>query len=218
MLKAEKIYKSFAGNEVLHGVDFSVEDAEFVSIMGESGSGKSTLLSILAGNMRPDSGLVTLNGRDISNLSERELSKLRRTELGFVYQSFNLIPTLRADENIMLPIYLDKGSASRGRAKMEELADILGIEGVLRSFPDKMSGGERQRVAIARALVHEPKIIMLDEPTGSLDSEATCQVLELLRRINKEMNVSIIQVTHSEDAAKYGDRIAYLSYGRMIEK
>lgn len=218
MLIAEKIYKSFGNNEVLHGVDLTVGDGEFVSIMGESGSGKSTLLGILAGNIQPDSGCVTLDGRDICRLNDGDLAKLRRTELGFVYQSLNLISTLRGDENILLPICLDKGDLKAARARLSELCDIMGISHVLRSFPEQMSGGERQRVAIARALIHDPRIILLDEPTGSLDSESTRGVLELLGKINKDMNVSIVLVTHSESAAGYGDRTVHLSYGRIADK
>lgn len=217
MLKAEKIYKSFGNNEVLHGIDLSVENAEFISIMGESGSGKSTLLGILAGNIKPDSGQVLLDEKNICRLNERELAEFRRRELGFVYQTLNLIPTLTAEENILFPIYLDKGDMRKAKKSMLELADIMGVTKVLRSFPEQMSGGERQRVAIARALVHQPKIIMLDEPTGSLDSESTAGVLELLKTINKDMGVSIIQVTHSYNAAKYGDRVICLSDGRIVQ-
>ena len=217
MVKAEKIYKSFGDREILHGIDITVEDGEFVCIMGESGSGKSTLLGIMGGNITPDGGRVFINGTDICRLKEAEMAKLRRMELGFVYQSLNLINTLRGDENILLPLYLDKANIKKGRERMGELADIMGISHVLKSFPEQMSGGERQRIAIARALIHSPSVIMLDEPTGSLDSESTAHVLELLKKINREMNVSIIQVTHSEDAASYGNRTVYLRDGRVTE-
>lgn len=218
MLKANGLYKSFGEHEVLHGVDLAVARGEFLSIMGESGSGKSTLLSILAGNQRPDKGSVTLDGKNIFALNEREMARLRRTSLGFVYQSLNLISTLNGAENIMLPLYLDRADTRTGEEKMRELAAFLRIERVLTAFPETMSGGERQRVAIARALIHDPDVLFLDEPTGSLDSRATDEVLELLTRINRERGVSIVQVTHSAVAAACGTRTVILTDGRMGEK
>ncbi|MBO5354942.1 MAG: ABC transporter ATP-binding protein [Clostridia bacterium] len=218
MLKATQIYKSYQQNEILHGVDLTVSRGEFLSIMGESGSGKSTLLSILAGNLRPDSGSVILDGKEISTLREKELAALRRTRLGFVYQSLNLLPTLNGEDNILLPLYLDRADTVRGRARIQELAGLLHIEKVLHAFPDTMSGGERQRVAIARALIHDPSILMLDEPTGSLDSASTEQVMKLLCHINAELGVTVLQVTHSEAAAAYGTRIIRLCDGRVVEQ
>lgn len=218
MLRATKIYKSYEKNEILHGVDLTVKCGEFLSIMGESGSGKSTLLSILAGNLRPDSGSVCLDGREISTLKEKELAELRRTKLGFVYQSLNLLPTLNGEDNILLPLYLDRADTVRGRTYMQELAELLHIQKVLHAFPDTMSGGERQRVAIARALIHTPSILMLDEPTGSLDSASTEQVMKLLCYINEEMGVTVLQVTHSEAAAAYGMRVIRLCDGRVVEQ
>ena len=218
MLTATKLYKSYGKHEVLHGIDLSVKDREFLSIMGESGSGKSTLLGILAGNLKPDAGQVFLDDIEITGLGEKELARLRRTHLGFVYQSLNLIDTLNAQDNILLPLYLDGRDVRQGRQKMEELALILGITPLLHSFPQAMSGGERQRVAIARALIHEPRVLMLDEPTGSLDSVATAQVLELLQRINREMGVTVIQITHSAAAAAYGTRILHVKDGRVVEE
>lgn len=218
MLKATGLYKSFDGHEVLHGVDLTVARGEFLSIMGESGSGKSTLLSILAGNQRPDAGSVVLGDKDIFALSEREMARLRRTSLGFVYQSLNLISTLNGAENILLPLYLDRADTRAGEQKMRELASFLRIERVLDAFPETMSGGERQRVAIARALIHDPDVLFLDEPTGSLDSRATDEVLELLGQINRERGVSIVQVTHSAAAAACGTRTVVLVDGRMSER
>lgn len=216
MLIAEKIEKSYGAHRVLRGVELCVNDGEFVSVMGESGSGKSTLLSVLSGNLRPDSGRVTLGGRELGGLSEKELARLRRTEIGFVYQALNLIPTLRADENILLPLYLDPADIRQGKKKMRELAERMGIDGVLRAFPEEMSGGERQRVAIARALLHSPSLLFLDEPTGSLDSTSTAQVMTLLRELNRETGIGMIQVTHSEDTARYGTRIIRFHDGRIV--
>lgn len=216
MLIATDIKKSYKSQEVLRGASLTVEDGEFISIMGESGSGKSTLLSILAGNMKADSGSVIIDGEDITSFDDKALAKLRREKLGFVYQSLNLIPTLTAYDNIMLPVYFAKKSKERGKTRLELLAQRLEITKLLNKLPDSMSGGERQRVAIARALINEPKIIMLDEPTGSLDSRTTCEVLKLLSDINRELGVSVIQVTHSIDAARISDRIIRICDGVVV--
>ena len=194
----------------------AVADGEFVSIMGESGSGKSTLLSILSGNAKPDSGEVSFDGFDISGADEREMARFRRTDLGFVYQSLNLISTLNAEDNILLPLYLSKEDVAEGREYMMKLAKRMNISHLLKSMPDNMSGGERQRVAIARALIHHPKILMLDEPTGSLDSKSTKEVLELLSDIHRDMKITIIQVTHSLEAAEYADRIIRIKDGEVV--
>ena len=216
MLIAKDVFKSYKSNEVLRGASLTVEDGEFVSIMGESGSGKSTLLSILAGNMRADSGSVLLDGVEMTSLSEKELAKIRCEKLGFVYQSLNLIPTLSARDNILLPVYLAKKGSAYGREKLAFLSERLEIENLLSKMPDDMSGGQRQRVAIARALINEPKIIMLDEPTGSLDSRTTGEVLSLLKEINAQYGISILQVTHSHDAASVSDRIINIKDGQVI--
>ena len=215
MLKAENIRKSYHNKEILKGIDLVIEDGEFVSIMGESGSGKSTLLSILSGNPRPDVGTVSFDGFVISSAREKEMARFRRTDLGFVYQSLNLISTLNAQDNILLPLHLAKDDIAKGREYMHELAERMHISHLLRSMPSEMSGGERQRVAIARALIHHPKIIMLDEPTGSLDSKSTTEVLELLADIHRSMKISIIQVTHSREAAEYADRIIFIKDGEV---
>ena len=159
-----------------------------------------------------------LDGVQVSALSERELAKFRRTSLGFVYQSLNLVPTLQARDNILLPIYLDRGDVRAAEKRMLELVDFLRVGDQLDSYPEEMSGGQRQRVAIARALLHDPKILMLDEPTGSLDSSSTAQVMELLVDINRRLGVSVIQVTHSAAAAAYGGRVVELCDGRVVEK
>ena len=215
MLIAKNIKKSYNNREVLKGISLTVADGEFVSIMGESGSGKSTLLAILSGNLRPDEGSVDFNGFEISSADEKSMAIFRRGELGFVYQSLNLISTLSAEDNILLPFYLAKEDLKKGREYMMSLAERMGISHLLKSMPDNMSGGERQRVAIARALIHHPKIIMMDEPTGSLDSKTTKEVLKLISELHKEMGISIIQVTHSHEAAKYADRIIYVNDGEV---
>ena len=217
MLVAKKVKKNYDNREVLKGIDIKISDGEFVSIMGESGSGKSTLLSILSGNDRPDSGEVSFDGFDIANADEKAMAKFRRTDLGFVYQSLNLISTLNSEDNILLPIYLSDGNVKEAREYMHKLAERMNISHLLTSMPEKMSGGERQRVAIARALIHHPKVLMLDEPTGSLDSKSTKEVLELLSDIHKEMGITIIQVTHSLEAAEYADRIIHVKDGEVVK-
>ena len=216
MLIAEGIEKSYRSQKVLQGVDLSVAEGEFVSIMGESGSGKSTLLSILAGNMKPDAGRVLLDGAPIDAQNESALARLRRESIGFVYQTFNLLPTLSARDNILLPWYLAKRPAAEGRERLLMLSQALEVDKVLSKMPEDMSGGERQRVAIARALINAPRILMLDEPTGSLDSRTTGEVLSLLCDIRRAQGISILQVTHSAEAARVGDRVIRICDGRVI--
>jgi len=213
MIIAENITKSYGDTPVLHGIDLCVEQGEFLSIMGESGSGKSTLLGILAGNIRPDSGSVTIDGESITDANDKTLSRLRRTKLGFVFQSLNLIPTLNAEDNILLPIYLHGGNLKESRKKLTELSKLIGIGALLSTFPEKMSGGQAQRVAIARAMLHDPSVLMLDEPTGSLDSKNSDQILTLLKDINQKYGVTVIQVTHSAKASAYGTRTVGISDG-----
>lgn len=215
MLIAEKLTKRYGSRILLDGIDLTVADGEFLSIMGESGSGKSTLLNILAGNLPSDGGSVRLGGRLITEMSERELAELRRGALGFVYQSLNLIPTLNGEDNILLPLVFGRADLREGRVRMAELTALLRIGHLLRAFPATMSGGERQRVAIARAMVHQPEILMLDEPTGSLDSRSTQEVMELLQVLNREKGVTVVQVTHSAAAAAFGTRTVVLSDGRV---
>ena len=217
MLIAEKLTKRYGDHVLLDEVDLTVADGEFLSIMGESGSGKSTLLNILAGNLPADSGCVRLGERRITDMSEREQAALRRGALGFVYQSLNLIPTLNGEDNIMLPLVLGRNDLRQGRARMEDLVKNLRIGHLLRAFPATMSGGERQRIAIARAMVHQPEILMLDEPTGSLDSRSTEEVMELLQMLNRQHGVTVVQVTHSAATAAYGSRTVILADGKVLE-
>ena len=199
-------------------MDLTVNAGEFLSIMGESGSGKSTLLNILAGNLAPDSGEVLLNGTCITSMTEAQLACLRRGALGFVYQSLNLLPTLNGLDNILLPLCIGREDLRAGRKKAEELAELLRVSHLLAAYPATMSGGERQRIAIARAMIHDPLVLMLDEPTGSLDSRSTEDVMELLRRLNRERGVTVIQVTHSAATATYGSRTVILHDGRVSEQ
>ena len=209
-----EVSKSF-GREVLHSLSFTVASGDFLSITGESGSGKSTLLGIMGGVLRPDKGSVTIGGTDIAALSEKDLAKMRRTRLGYVYQFFNLIPTMTVRDNIMLPLVLDGKKPSHYQSKFDELAEITHLGAVLDSYPETLSGGEQQRAAILRALIHDPEVILLDEPTGNLDSENADAVMRLLADLNQKYGVTVVQVTHSEHGATYGNRVITIKDGRL---
>ena len=217
MIATRNIEKSFNGEAVLKGIDLEICDGEFVSIMGKSGSGKSTLISIIGGFLMPDSGVVELDGRNLHDLREKELSQLRCTSLGFVFQAFKLIPTLNVIDNIMLPLTLSHMASEEAYSYALSIARELGIDTMLKKFPNQLSGGQCQRVAIARALSYKPKIIILDEPTGALDTAMEKTVMELLAKINREQKTTVIQVTHSERVAAYGTRIIRIKDG-IIEQ
>ena len=217
MIATRNIEKSFNGEAVLKGIDLEIFDGEFVSIMGKSGSGKSTLISIIGGFLMPDSGVVELDGRNLHALREKELSQLRCTSLGFVFQAFKLIPTLNVIDNIMLPLTLSHMASEEAYSYALSIARELGIDTMLKKFPNQLSGGQCQRVAIARALSYKPKIIILDEPTGALDTAMEKTVMELLAKINREQKTTVIQVTHSERVAAYGTRIIRIKDG-IIEQ
>ena len=216
MIQATNIQKSYNGERVLFGVSLNIADGEFVSIMGESGSGKSTLLSILGGFLAADAGEVLLDGESVSQMSERRLAEIRSTALGFVFQGYKLIPTLTARDNLLLPAVLGGKSEDELKEYLQHLANALGIAGLLEKFPDQLSGGQCQRVAIARALLYKPKTLILDEPTGALDSEMEKRVMELLRTVNQELGTTVVQVTHSKTVAEYGNRIVYLKDGKIV--
>ena len=216
MIKATNIKKSYNGERVLFGVSLDLADGEFVSIMGESGSGKSTLLSILGGFLDADEGKVLLDGKDISAMSEDQLAKLRCTSLGFVFQGYKLIPTLTARDNLLLPALLGGKKAEKLDEYLETLSKTLGISKLLDKFPEQLSGGQCQRVAIARALLYKPKTVILDEPTGALDSAMEKKVMELLVGVNRELGTTIVQVTHSKAVADYGNRIIVLKDGKIV--
>lgn len=216
MIKATNIQKSYNGERVLFGVSLDIANGEFVSIMGESGSGKSTFLSILGGFLDADGGRVLLDGEDVSKMSENRLAQIRCTTLGFVFQGYKLIPTLTARDNLLLPAVLGGKSEQELSEYLQELANALGISGLLEKFPDQLSGGQCQRVAIARALLYKPQTLILDEPTGALDSEMEKRVMELLRAVNRELGTTVVQVTHSKTVAEYGNRIVYLKDGKIV--
>jgi len=198
---------------VLRNISLKITRGEFVSIMGPSGSGKSTLLYILSGLDMPTKGRVLLNGRNISGMDDAKKSIMRRRNIGFVFQFYNLIPNLNVEENIMLPVLLDGKDMKEHRRKLNDILTVVGLSERRKHTPRELSGGQQQRVAIARALINNPDIIFADEPTGNLDSKSGTEILVLLREINREQGKTILMVTHSEDAAQYGNRMIYVRDG-----
>ncbi len=199
----------------LHGIDLAVAKGEFLAIMGPSGSGKSTLLQLLGGLDQPSSGEVILAGQRLDRLSDDEVTVLRRRQIGFVFQLFNLLPTLSAEENVALPLLIDGRPMRDYAGRISELLNLVGLADRQDHRPAQLSGGQQQRVAIARALVTEPAIILADEPTGNLDSLAGAEILRLLRRACDDKQQTIILVTHDEAAADYADRVVYLKDGQI---
>ena len=211
MIEARKLTKTYAqGDHAVHalkGVSLTIEPGQFTAIMGPSGSGKSTMLHLLGGLDRASDGKVLIGGVEIDTLSDDELSEFRRRKLGFIFQFFNLLPTLSAIENVALPLLLDGQKMAKVAPRAEELLKMMGLEDRMHHRPDQLSGGQMQRVAIARALVSNPLLILADEPTGNLDSKSGTSVLELLRKMVTEQNQTVVMVTHDPKAASYADRI-----------
>src|SRR5512136_2935305 len=200
----------------LDDVDFVVEKSEFVAIMGPSGSGKSTLMYMLGGLDKPSEGEVTLAGKKLSLLSDRNTTIVRRRNVGFVFQFYNLLPTLSAEENIALPLLIDGKHPKEYRAKLDQLLDLVSLTDRRHHKPDQLSGGQQQRVAIARAFVTDPAIVLADEPTGNLDSKTGEEILRLLRRSCDEFKQTIVMVTHDAKAASFADRVVFLMDGRVV--
>lgn len=200
----------------LAGVDLDVERGRLTATMGPSGSGKSTLMHCLAGLDRPTAGSVVVDGEEVSSLSERRLTRLRRDRIGFVFQAFNLVPTLTALENITLP--LDIARRPVDRAHLEAVVEAVGLQDRLHHKPGELSGGQQQRVACARALVTRPAVVFADEPTGNLDSTSAHEVLSFLRRSVDELGQSVVMVTHDPTAASYADRVLFLADGRIVDE
>ena len=219
VIEVKNLSKSFkVGKEsinVLKNIDFSVKKGEFISIMGPSGGGKSTLLYLLGGLDKPTSGEVRINNKDISKIKEKEMSKMRRNSIGFVFQFYNLVPNLSVEDNILLPLILDGKKLKNYQNKLNEILDVIGMQDKRKVTPRELSGGQQQRVAIARALIFEPDIIFLDEPIGNLDSKTGTEIMELFKKINVELGKTLIQVTHSEKAAHYGTSIIKLIDGEI---
>jgi putative ABC transport system ATP-binding protein len=203
--------------EVLKNINIKIEEGEFVSIMGPSGSGKSTLLYLIGGLDKPTSGKIWIKGRELDSMNDEQESKLRRREIGFIFQFYNLIPNLNIEENIMLPVLLDGKKLKDYKKELEDILETVGLSDRRRHTPRELSGGQQQRVAIARALINQPDIILADEPIGNLDSKTGTEIMELLAKINREKGKTIIQVTHSKEAADYGRRIVHVRDGKVSE-
>jgi len=221
MIELKNVHKVYPMGEVsvpaLRGINLTIHPGEFVAIMGPSGSGKSTLMHLLGCLDLPSDGVVQLDGKDITKLDEDTLAQIRGKKVGFVFQTFNLIPTLTAQENVELPLFFQGVPREKRRARAAELLRKVGLDGRLHHRPAQLSGGERQRVAIARALANDPEIILADEPTGNLDSESGKAILELLAQLHRE-GKTIILVTHNPEAAAYAQRIVRIRDGRLVEE
>lgn len=224
MVDAQNINKSFTlGKQkipVLHSINLEIQAGEFVSMMGPSGSGKSTLLYILGGLDKPDEGSVLIGGKDVLQMNDTSESILRRDEIGFIFQSYNLVENLTVEENIMLPAKLQNGKSRQWKERksqhLEMLLDAVGMKERRRHRPTELSGGQQQRTAIARALINSPSILFADEPTGNLDSTTGTDIMKLLHTINNEFGTTILMVTHSEDAAQYSSRTVQLKDGNIL--
>jgi putative ABC transport system ATP-binding protein len=218
-IEATELRKTYRVGKIdvpaLRGVSLSVEKGEFVSVVGPSGSGKSTLFYLLGGLTHADSGTVTIDGVDFASLSDGERTRLRRSKIGFVFQKFNLLPTLSGRSNIEIAVDIaDKGKPDE--AFLKKITGMLGIAGRLDHRPNELSGGEQQRVALARALINRPAIVLADEPTGNLDSKSSSIVLNMLRQSNKDLGQTVLMITHNPEAAEYGDRIVHMRDGEIV--
>lgn len=216
ILTGAGLSKKYNDLEVVKGVSLSVDAGEFACLVGKSGCGKTTLLSLLSGLERPTSGQVKLGGKDITEASEDELALFRRENVGFIFQSFNLIPTLSAWENVALPLFPIKMRAEERKRRATELLERMGLGHRLDHLPSALSGGEKQRVAIARALVTHPKILFADEPTGNLDSGTGDAIMEILNRLHTQEGVAILMVTHEAELAKTADRLIRMHDGEVM--
>lgn len=216
----KKIYSTrFGGNKVeaLRNVNFTVEEGEYVAVMGESGSGKTTLLNILAALDKPTNGSVILDGKDLSKIKEKDVAAFRRDNLGFVFQDFNLLDTFTLEDNIYLPLVLAGKNYKEMSGKLETVAKRLGILPLLKKYPYEVSGGQKQRAAVARAIITDPKLILADEPTGALDSKATDELLRLFSDINNA-GQTIVMVTHSVKAASSANRVLFIKDGEVFHQ
>jgi putative ABC transport system ATP-binding protein len=201
---------------VLQNAQAEFQAGEITAILGKSGSGKSTLLNLISGIDAPDSGQIWVDGQDLAALPERERTLFRRARIGFVFQFFNLIPTLTVGENVSLPLELNRVPRPQAGKKARKLLDDVGLLDRWDTFPEKLSGGEQQRVALARALVHEPLLILADEPTGNLDEETGAQMMSLLALLTREQNGTLLIVTHNSEAASHADKVLRLSHGQLL--
>ncbi|MEO8385505.1 MAG: ABC transporter ATP-binding protein [Betaproteobacteria bacterium] len=201
---------------VLHDITLDIARGDFVSLMGPSGSGKSTLLNLIAGIDKPDAGILRIDGQDIAELSESNLADWRASNIGFIFQFYNLMPVLTAFENVELPLQLTNLSKSERRQRVNMTLALVGLSDRMEHYPNELSGGQQQRVAIARAIVTDPTILVCDEPTGDLDKQSAADVLDMLKRLNEEMGKTIIMVTHDAHAAEAAKRIIHLEKGELL--
>jgi len=219
-IEAENLRKTYRAGKLevpaLRGVSFAVQRGEFVSIVGPSGSGKSTLFYLLGGLTRADSGRIVIDGDDFTQLSDAERTVMRKRKIGFVFQKFNLLPTLDARSNIGIAEDIAGKNGKNDPAYFQKITDLLGLSKRLIHRPSELSGGEQQRVALARALINKPAIVLADEPTGNLDSKNSAIVLAMLRQSNKELGQTVMMITHNPEAASYGDRILHMRDGEMV--
>ena len=219
ILRVENLTKIYGKDEAeviaLDNASFSVEKGEFVAIVGASGSGKSTLLHLIGGVDRPTSGKIFIDGEDLSALNDDKLAIFRRRQVGLIYQFYNLIPILNVEENITLPLSLDNREVDKKR--LDELLKLLGLTDRKTHLPHELSGGQQQRTSIGRALITNPSIILADEPTGNLDSKSSDEIVALLKKSNKELNQTIVMITHNMEIAKMADRIIKIEDGRLSE-
>ena len=211
--------KKYYGEEpnitrALDGVNFSVDDGEFVAVVGTSGSGKSTLLHMMGGLDTPTSGSVFVRDKDLSKMNDEQLTIFRRRNIGFIFQNYNLVPILNVYENIVLPVELDGDTADQ--RFMDNVVNMLGLDDKLKNMPNHLSGGQQQRVAIARALITKPAIILADEPTGNLDSKTSADVLGLIKRTSAEFHQTVVMITHNNDIAHLADRIVRIEDGKIV--
>ena len=220
ILKVDNLTKIYGKDSTkvvaLDHVSFSVEKGEFVAIVGASGSGKSTLLHLIGGVDRPTSGKVFIDGKDIFNFNDDKLAIFRRRQVGLIYQFYNLIPILNVEENITLPLSLDNREVDKER--LNDLLKLLGLQNRKNHLPNELSGGQQQRTSIGRALITNPTIILADEPTGNLDSKSSDEIVALLKKSNKEINQTIIMITHNMEIAKVADRIIKIEDGKIVEE
>ena len=212
--------KKYYGTEpnitrALDGVNFSVNDGEFVAVVGTSGSGKSTLLHMMGGLDTPTSGTVIVRGEELAKKNDEQLTIFRRRNIGFIFQNYNLVPILNVYENIVLPVELDGDTVDQ--KFLDEIVHLLGLEDKLKNMPNNLSGGQQQRVAIARALITKPAIVLADEPTGNLDSKTSTEVLGLIKRTSAEFRQTVVMITHNDDIARLADRIVRIEDGKIVE-
>src|SRR5215510_1981622 len=221
-VELERVGKTYREGDtertVLHDVTVAIRPGEIAVLVGRSGSGKSTLLNLIAGIDRPTAGRVLVDGTDLTALDEDRRTRFRRRRIGFVFQFFNLIPLLTVEENLLLPLELNGAADAGGRARAQKLLDRVGLGGRGTSLPERLSGGEQQRVAIARALIHDPALILADEPTGTLDAETAAVVLDLLDGLARESSKTVVMVTHSREVVGAADRIFAVQRGGLLEQ